>query len=996
MTARALTSPELALLRSSTQFSKLYLAVHKPNTIYTALLNGVPASNDQVYEITFDNGSGTLGNVTAGMTLYVGTSAGAYDLGMCRIRKAPIAGTFYIGLTSEIAWADNCYLTVVDDFDLWPKHATISDSVLSMDVDIAYSDQHENFNPVPIMGPHAVAWLDDATVDVDFDASDSWVFDSTISGYSWSAPGSSASSGMTSATPTVTYNAAGIYRVYCTVTAANGKTTTGVRHVFVYDRDANQPSTVFQLAQCNADYDSGGWMFDMEMQAEASLSDIRDRSLVVLHAEDWYGTTKQSIGPVENRENLVCVGRVVGESIRWDRETGRVHFTVQGAHFWLGKIKAFPVEMQFATNTPDNWSVMPEMTVDRVLWHILYWHSTAIETMDFYPTEDTRYLPEGKTLASSLWGQLLDISQSRLLASCGVDRFGRLFAQIDPQMIPEADRTWPVVMELTDDDWQEGIDLQRVTVQDVSLITLSSQLCDESGGVNTLYSLSPGHVPKRYGEPMSIDRLLAASQSESNTLAGLALGWHTNPYPEIPVVLAQNNRMIDLWPRQFCGLTVADTDTPREISFDGNLIPRRVSLYFDGDSGWMHPELNFEAETFEEINTDGDIPDVEDTSVPPFPHINFPDLPDLEPVFPGDTSSTPSGPPIVTHVLLAVGVIYTENFNADDPANNVKYKFWNTGLSTNDKTALGKDGITILFQTPNGAWYLGSYNDYTDTGLVGLYITSIYRAASLGAKWEKVLDADWVLANENALAAYPGFCGIGFNPLKPEEIAFIAGSILDNGTRHFWVGNPAQGFTQGASMSTATVYQGALTFGANSWVWDLHGSGFEYWVTVSADGSTIENTSSNFGSGIIGYHHRFGTSAHIIKKIQDSYTLEYSEDNGTSLNTVSTSPDLMGGEIACAPDGYMMGTLQLGSANKGRSSDYGATWGAIANLVPGGVYCWCWCGGAGVAGQWIAARGTIYFSADWGESWEERKGNLTYLLPGGFTILKTVVPGYTS
>jgi len=988
MSARALTSPELALLRSSTQFTKLYLAIHKPNVIYTALLNGVPASNDQVYEITFDNGSGTLANVTAGMTLYVGTSAGAYDLGMCRIRKAPIAGTFYIGLTSEITWADNCYLTVVDDFDLWPKHATIASSVLSMDVDVAYSDQHENFHPVPIMGPHAVAWLDLPVIDVDFDAADSWVFDSTISAYSWSAPGASATSGLTTATPTITYNAAGIYRVYCTVTAANGKTTTGVRHVFVYDRSDNGPSTVFQLAQCYADYDAGGWMFDMEMQAEASLTDIRDRSLVVLFAEDWYGTTKQSIGPITNRENIVCVGRVVGESIRWDRETGRVHFTVQGAQYWLGKIKAFPIEMQFATDTPDNWSVMPEMTVDRMLWHTLYWHSTAIETMDFYPTEDTRYLPEGKTLASSLWGQLLDVATSRLLASCGVDRFGRLIAQIDPQMVPEADRTWSTVMDLTADDWQEGIDLQRVTVQDISLITLSSQLCDASGAVVTLYSLSPGHVPRRYGEPMAIDRLLAASQSESNSLAGLALGWHTNPYPEIPVNMAMNNRMIDLWPHQFCGLTIAEENTPREIAFDGNLIPRRVSLFFDGDSGWMHSELNFEAETFEEINTDGDIPDVDDTSVPPFPHINFPDLPPLEPVFPGDASSTPSGPPIALGLDGGKGVLLTEDFNSDSPT----FRFWNTGIASGNLTALSTNGIAphALHYCPNGALYLGRYNN----PYVGQAFGGIYRADSLGAKWVEVVDEAWVQDNEGFSGGSPVILGIGFNPNKPEEIAFIAGNA-DTDTLHIWIGNALDGFTQGALISSSAFQSGALTFGGGNWVWDMHGSGFEYFIAFSEDASSIVNTSSNMGIGILGAHRRFGSSAKLIKKLgTDSYGLIYTDDNGVTLDSISTSPELMSGIMACSPDGYMMACWQAGSANKGRSSDFGYTWGALPNLSPGGEYCWCWVGGVGVASRWIAARGSVWYSPDWGESWEDRSGNLPFLIPAGRLITHIVVPGY--
>src|SRR5690349_2998408 len=157
--ARALTSDELTLLRADGPWSKLYLAVLVPNTIYTARLASLPSSNDKVHTISFNTGSGTLGNVVAGMMLYVGTSAGAHDLGTCRIRKAPIAGTFYIGLTSNIVWQSNCYLTVVDDFDLWAKHAVIDAGALKMDVDVAYSNQHASFNPVPVLGSHAVLWL---------------------------------------------------------------------------------------------------------------------------------------------------------------------------------------------------------------------------------------------------------------------------------------------------------------------------------------------------------------------------------------------------------------------------------------------------------------------------------------------------------------------------------------------------------------------------------------------------------------------------------------------------------------------------------------------------------------------------------------------------------------------------------------------------------------------------------------------------------------------
>src|SRR5215211_2168429 len=168
--ARALTSLELALLRSDGQWTKLYLAVLQPNTIYTARLASLPSSNDNVHTISVNTESGTLGNVKPGMTVYVGTTAGAHNLGMCRIRKAPITGTWYIGLTSQIDWQSTCYLTIVDDFDLWAKHAVIDSGALKMDVDVAYSDQHASFNPIPVLGPHAVLWLTGATVSVEFDA----------------------------------------------------------------------------------------------------------------------------------------------------------------------------------------------------------------------------------------------------------------------------------------------------------------------------------------------------------------------------------------------------------------------------------------------------------------------------------------------------------------------------------------------------------------------------------------------------------------------------------------------------------------------------------------------------------------------------------------------------------------------------------------------------------------------------------------------------------
>lgn len=974
--ARALTSGELNLLRSDGQWTKLYLAVLQPNTIYTARLASLPSSNDNVHTISVDTESGTLSDVKPGMTAYVGSTAGAHDLGMVRIRKAPITGTWYIGLTSQVDWQSITYLTVVDDFDQWAKDAVLDSGVLKMDVDVAYSDQHASFNPVPVLGSHAVLWLTGATVDVEFDAGDSWVPGSTISGYAWSAPGASATSGMTTATPSITYDAAGIYRVYCTVTAANGKTTTGVRYVFVYDSD-NMPATVFQLAQCVGDYETGGWMFDLTMEDEASLAEIRDRSLVVLFAEDWYGTlddlTKQSIGPISGRENIVCVGRIVGQSIRWDRESGHVHFTVQGLHHWLNKINGFPIQLQPAT-VASSWSQMPGMTVDRVLWHILYWHSTAIETMDFYRTGDTRFTPEGLTMAPTLWGQLADVAFSRIFASPGVDRYGRLFVEIDPQMVPEASRSSiPVVMDLTDDDWQEGIDLQRVTVEDVSIIRLTSFETNSSASTITRYSLSPGHRPRKYGTPEMIDRVLAASQSQSNQLAGLVLGWRTNELPDVPVVFLQNNRMFDLFPRQYASLTVGEGDSPRGVEYDIHLIPRRITLFFENETSYMHSEINFEGESFEQLSTNGDIPDVDDADLafPPFPPL--PSFPPIDIIVPGTTEVTEAGPPSVLLHDVNVGLLYSENFNESSP----EWRTVNAGL-----TQAQYQPINRIVITPGGAIYVAYLNR---TGFTG--DPFIAYAPSIGSTFQVLEDVASITAKFPTVPSggHAGVNAIGLNPLTG-QVGYVISRADGFGAEasRFYLGFGAS-FAAGADLSPvmAVGTAGSLSYGSGAWRLTGHYGGDAAWWRISADGSTLQDTEgfSNFYSQL---HKPISTTDALLH-----YPFAFTSNllHKSTGNLASVSPigdDLVNPDteehLAVDPTGMDIMT-SWGGGQRGRSSDGGATFTGIPNLPVGGKYAYDWAGGAGVASRWVAARGIVRYSPDYGETWEEKGGNILGIAP---------------
>src|ERR671924_635314 len=202
-----LTSPELTLVRAPGHKSKIYAVFFKPSTVYSARLASLPSSFDKVYEISFTSGSGTLADVKKDMDIWIGSSAGAHDLGIARIRKTPIAGTFYISEEIDVRWQPSCHLTVVNYYDLHGRHIYIDTNEVSyMDRDIAYSDQHASFDPVPIMGGHRVAKKTGVTVETVWDGSDSWVIGSSISAYAWSCATASSSSGTTTATPTFTFN----------------------------------------------------------------------------------------------------------------------------------------------------------------------------------------------------------------------------------------------------------------------------------------------------------------------------------------------------------------------------------------------------------------------------------------------------------------------------------------------------------------------------------------------------------------------------------------------------------------------------------------------------------------------------------------------------------------------------------------------------------------------------------------------------------------------
>jgi hypothetical protein len=943
--ARSATSPELALFRSPGQWSRIRAAIFQPSTVYTARVNQTFSSLDKLLEITYDTGSGTLADALPDMTLFVGSGAGLWDKGIARLRSID-GSKMYIGETSDLQVSDNDYLTVVNDFGLWARPILISEGVPYIDGGEAYSDQHTAWTPVPRMGPTRVLKKTGATVSASFDFSGSFAQGSSISVYSTSAPGSSAISGGSTATPSITWNSIGWKMVYLTLTAANGKQAFGVRYVYIWEEE-NAPEPIL-LNGLRGSVDAGGWEASITLFDEASLELVREHARVVLFSEDFFGpydaSTESEIGPVSGAENILFDGWIARESIVWDLEAGSVSFTAYTANFFLSRIPAWPYGVEFTASTPAAWTQIQNLTVDLALLDFFLHATTAPKVIDLFLTGDTRLAAELGSLSSNLWAQINEMAFDTIYARALVNCLNQLYVEIHPQLVPSGSRSWPTVLTFTKEDFERPIDLERITLEELSLLDLSGVYINSSGSAEAFFSLAPGHSYSHYGEAEVQPKRLLSSQSQANTLAGLYRSWRNNRYKTIPLRLSGNNRLVDIAPRQKCYITLSPADTKRGISYAGNIIPLSVDRSQDLETGFLRTEIVFEGETVEGRAENGDIPGSVNISFPPLKPL--PALPPLGVLLPSTGLPVVTGSRVILHdygsAQNGVGIVYTSNFDSTSPT-------WitiNSGLTLDQARAVNQIEVT-----PSGAVYAG-YMPNTNPG------------------------SDYFLAR----APFPGgtfviqtlpgrLYGFAVNPLEEEQILFWA---AEAGSRRFYLG-ANNSYSAGVfqdNFASGGGGVGSLSFGDNYWLVTAN-NGFR---RLNASGSAVVGSGS---PSILHWHIRVGSTGFTFHDYNGSDAVLRGDNNLTSNAVVSTGQQVSIREGDVDPTGLYLMARGLG-AYKARSSDGGVTWTTIPSL-PAGI--WNYRNG-GTAGRWIAAGGTaVRYTEDFGGSWALKGGNLGSLNP---------------
>lgn len=976
---RALTPTELGYIRRDGQRSRLFLAIHNPATVFSAQVNqdfSADSSKDKVVQVAYDNvTAGAFADILPGMTCWVGSTAGAYDLGKVRMRKEADATHIYPGENADVKWADNVYLTVVDEFGIWAKYPRLlADGSLFMDYDIEYDAQHSDFAPVVVMGSDAVLWLTGADVSIQFDASDSWCFSSGDKSYLWTINNGGVVADDDTATPTFTMDAAGVYRVSCTVTVG-GVSSTSYRYIFVFD-DANQPISShpgdnnygFNLAgNPNADHERGGWEFDVTLfKSSADIASVREDAKVILFSVDWYGATQTSIGAQPGRENIRCVGWIASESIVMNPVEGSVTFAVKGPHYFINALASFIDGIESNAATPTTWTSIQGLTVDKAVWHLLTWRSTVASVLDFYRSSDEHGAKALQTAQGGLLSQIRANAES-VFATPRFDLYGRLFLEVESQMVTPDDRgDFPTVFEITKKDWQNAIHITRTTTPKESRVELSGVYYAD--GVNPLayFSLAGGHVFKRYGEAIGVERLLLSNQADANEKAGLVLGWHNKTW-DFEIQSAGNNGMVDIAPRQYLSLDIAAADTPRNIEYNGRIIVRRIVMNYDASVGFISYTWVAEQETFAENSVNGDVPpaslDVSwDTSVP-F-DLGMPALPALPYLYPTPTTPPSSDTPPLEVVIKAsnFGVAFTKN-------RGVNWLFMNNGLDPSMYPDLKK-----IIVAPSGSIWLWIKGTSIPDG-------AIYRVSKIGGTWSLVARGSEILGGY--------IIGMGVSTDDSEKVAFMA-TAPDTGSWSY-IGKLciATGTTYSVAgqINVHPTDDGDIVYRDGFWYFAGEHQGLfipPYIYKFSSSGAIVNEADIASAVGQTPSVKFLTALPSKILKRDNSGAGGIDSINPSSLVVTSrdTSITFDGNyqALAFSPTGNKALACKASFSNEAyKTTDGGTTWVGAGGTIPAGSKYWENCGDDF---RWLFGGGMIArFTSDFGATYSDITGDLLTIAP---------------
>ena len=617
----SVSAPDLVRLRSTINAFLPRLVVYAPPAILTGRVSATWSQGAQSIAVP---GATVLRTPGTDYQVLIGTAAGARDLGVARYRS--YSGGV-LGLAPNNAFCDDqAYVTILEEIKPTEKSITINDSdVVFEDGDLAYSNQQNvNYSPLARCGTHAVLYRDPDTglaTGKFFDqGSEAFATGATIASCVWSwrggtvVTGSTTTPGSAGSPNVVTWDTAGDY--YCSYSVLDSNGVSHTRYFVVFGRDRLSGMLPYtKLAITDLSFDSGGgsgtsgqsgvglWKATINVMTSAGAAAFPDHALCVVFAEDWYGSEQVSIGPELYRENVVMVGYIRTGTTKQSWDKSSVEFELESVSGVMTNLADLAGGLVSTAGTPGGWHDLQNMTYNRAALHVLTRHSTIAAIADAWlnlPDYSISYVDLQDTVLSD---QLNKNCCTPVRSRLGCSPAGALYLEVNPQLIPKADRSSDYVISTTNADLRDELDLGTEQEQQTSQVDFSG----DDANADPVFSLAPA-VPWPEGQPQSLVGIRVADQAESNEFAGLFEGYANNVFADVVLNWRGNYRIFRGFPAEPIAVNIDPTKNARAIEWIQQRCWIKGVVYDCSKPGILLVQTTVEKDSYGSPGITGDYP----------------------------------------------------------------------------------------------------------------------------------------------------------------------------------------------------------------------------------------------------------------------------------------------------------------------------------------------------------------------------------------------------
>lgn len=598
----ALAGADLTTYQTTKFAADWYLSVADQATFATARINQTVFTNP-ISQLTVDTTSADWLNAIAGMTVWIGTTAGTHDIGIYRVRKAPGATTLYVmelatgdpGLQATripAPLADDAYVTIINDFNLWSVFPRITwdgtTGTIYKDFEETYNGQNTASGNVPFViniGEHIAVKIADAATYTDSRTVTITSFDSTtIDTIAWTVDSAGTYSTGSSSTATIGVDyPPGNYIVRCTVTDTSGVSQTATRIVNVHG-DTDNPALEINIDSYREP--RTGAFFSISL-ADTFDADLTRGSMVILFAK--LGSTAISTGYTRA---IGFVDTVQGEM---EPGVGRAAFDVIPPLELLGRLQGFSQELRVAAS-PANWQEASAalMHLDFYLFYLLRWHTTLWSLFDYTPGDLSSFTSSIWRSEYHSWLESVNQTASLVLGhELTQDAHGNLYLKPNPDLKATGSR--PISRVTLNEDLVERVTHARKVRAETGKVEVLA--FSVGTGTPTAYrSMAHGNTGGQGSKEKRLNGLRLADQTETNRIAGCVIAEENNSYPRITLDLASRYHALSPAQRYFVTLDITDANLlPEGVALDWRGVVEEISIDFS--SGVPKLSLTIQSET---------------------------------------------------------------------------------------------------------------------------------------------------------------------------------------------------------------------------------------------------------------------------------------------------------------------------------------------------------------------------------------------------------------